>query len=106
MSQTRLEWKVGLFVFFGLALLVVLLLLFSKGFSLRPTYTVGLKAESAGILKTKAGVLMAGVPVGSVSEIRLAPEGKTVTIFLRIRSDCVVHRDARFVIEQSGFLGD
>jgi phospholipid/cholesterol/gamma-HCH transport system substrate-binding protein len=106
MNQTRFEWRVGLFVCIGLALLVVLLLMFSKGVSLRPTYTVRLKAESAGTLKKKAGVLMAGVPVGSVSEIHLEPDGRTVTIFLRIRSDSVIHSDARFVIEQSGFLGD
>jgi hypothetical protein len=38
MSKSRLEWKVGLFVFIGLALLGALLLQFSKGtFSGIPT---------------------------------------------------------------------
>ncbi len=39
MNQSRLEWKVGLFVFIGLVLLAALLLAFSKGTTFfRPTY--------------------------------------------------------------------
>lgn len=106
MSKARYEWKVGLFVFFGLGLIVALLILFSKGLSFTPTYTLRLTAGSAGNLKTKAGVQMAGVPVGSISEIKLAPDGKQVAILLQIESKYEIHGDARFVIEQSGFLGD
>lgn len=106
MSQKRLELKVGLFVVIGLAVLVGLLLLFSKGFSLQPGYTLHLKARSAGTLKTRVGVMMSGVPVGTITEIRLAPDGRNVTIFLKIERQYQIHRDARFVIEQSGFLGD
>lgn len=106
MNQTRLEWKVGLFVFGGLALLVVLLLLFSKGFTLEPTYTLRLKVISAGTLKTKSTVQMAGVPVGTISKVELAPDGKSVIISLKLQKKFEVHRDARFVIETSGFLGD
>ncbi len=106
MSEKRLELKVGLFVVIGLAVLVGLLLLFSKGLSLRPGYTLHLKAHSAGTLKNRVGVMMSGVPVGSITEIQLAPDGRDVTIFLRIERKYEIHRDARFVIEQSGFLGD
>jgi len=107
MSKSRLEWKVGLFVFIGLALLVVLLLQFSKGLSFfRPTYDILLNASSVGGLKTRAQVLMSGVQVGTVSDMRLAPDGKSVTITLRLYKQPQIHKDARFVIEQSGFLGD
>ena len=44
--------------------------------------------------------------VGTVSGMQLAPDGKSVTIILRIYQDYQIHKDARFVIEQSGFLGD
>lgn len=107
MSKSRLEWKVGLFVFIGLALLAALLIEFSKGVTFfRPTYEIYLRSANVGGLKTRASVLMSGVQVGTVSDIKLAPTGTNVTIFLRIYSEYEIHRDARFVIEQSGFLGD
>ena len=91
----------------GLALLAVLLIQFSKGTSIfRGTYELRLHAANVGGLKPRAGVLLAGVQVGSVSDIQLADDGKSVTIFLRIYKNCKIYHDARFVIEQSGFLGD
>jgi phospholipid/cholesterol/gamma-HCH transport system substrate-binding protein len=107
MSKSRLEIKVGLFVFIGMALVAGLLLQFTKGTSLfRPTYTLYLTTKSAGGLKKQASVLMAGVQIGSVSDIRLAPDGKTVSIALKIYKEYVVRKDALFLIKQSGFLGD
>ena len=107
MPKSRLEWKVGLFVFIGLVLLAVLLLQFSKGLGFfRPTYRILLHSQNVGGLKTGAMVLMSGVQVGTVSGTSLAEDGKSVTITLRIHRQYPVHRDAKFVIEQSGFLGD
>jgi ABC-type transporter Mla subunit MlaD len=107
MEQKRLEIKVGLFVFIGLVLLAGLLIQFSKGTSLfHGTYTVRMHASNVGGLKPRAAVLLAGVQVGSVSEIKLAEDGKSVTIFLKIQGENKIYHDARFVIEQSGFLGD
>ena len=108
MDKSRLEWKVGLFVFVGLVLLAVLLLQFSKGLTFfhphlrHPAHT----PSSVGGLKTRAQVLMSGVQVGTISRIQLAPDGKSVTLTLRIYQQYQIYKDARFVIEQSGFLGD
>jgi phospholipid/cholesterol/gamma-HCH transport system substrate-binding protein len=105
--SSRLEWKVGLFVAVGLALLAALILQFSKGLSLfKPTYEIFLRSESASGLKQNSNVMMAGVPVGSVKEIALSPYGSNVVLTLRIRKTFPIHKDARFSIEQSGFLGD
>jgi len=107
MEQKRLETKVGLFVFIGLVLLALLVIQFSKGTSLfRGTYELRLHASNVGGLKQRANVLLAGVPVGSVSNIKLAEDGKSVTILLKIYKENKIYHDARFVIEQSGFLGD
>ena len=107
MEQSRLKTKVGLFVVLGLALLAALLILFSKGASpFSRTYELRLHASNVGGLKERAGVLLAGVQVGGVSSIQLAGDGKSVTILLNIYQGCKIYRDARFVIEQSGFLGD
>lgn len=107
MENKRLEVKVGLFVFIGLTLLGVLLVQFSKGTSVfHGTYNVRLVASNIGGLKLRASVLLAGVTVGSVSDIQLAPDGKSVTIILKIYKTVKIYSDARFVIEQAGFLGD
>jgi phospholipid/cholesterol/gamma-HCH transport system substrate-binding protein len=107
MEKSHQEIKVGLFVFVGLLLLAVLLLQFSKSTSIfRGTYELRLHASNVGGLKERASVLLAGVQVGTVSGIELAPDGKSVTILLRVYKDYKIYHDARFVIQQSGFLGD
>lgn len=107
MSQSRIEWKVGGFVAIGLVLLALLVLNFSKGLSLlKPSYGVRLKTTSVGGIKEKAAVLLAGVTVGSVSHVELAPDSKSVIIFLRIYSKHDIPGDALFNIEAQGFLGD
>jgi phospholipid/cholesterol/gamma-HCH transport system substrate-binding protein len=107
MEKSHFETKVGLFVLVGIALLAVLLIQFSKGTSLfRGTYELRLHADNVGGLKPRSAVLLAGVQVGSVSDIKLAENGKSVTIFLRIYQNYKIYHDERFVIEQSGFLGD
>jgi phospholipid/cholesterol/gamma-HCH transport system substrate-binding protein len=106
-KSSRLEIKVGLFVLVGLVLLAVLLLQFSKGTSaFRGTYILKLDAVNVGGLKPRASVLLAGVQVGVVQDIQLAPDDKSVVILLQIYKDYPIYSDARFVIEQAGFLGD
>jgi phospholipid/cholesterol/gamma-HCH transport system substrate-binding protein len=107
MSKSRLEWKVGLFMFISLVVLAALLLQFGKGTNFfRPTKIILLRAPNVGGLKIRAQVLMAGVQVGSVSDIKLGPQGTNVTISLKIYSKYEVHKDARFALETAGFLGD
>lgn len=107
MSKSRLEWKVGLFVFIGLTVLAVLLLQFGKGTNFfRPTKLILLRAANVGGLKVRASVFMAGVQIGTVSDIKLGPQGTNVTIWLKIYDQYEIHKDARFALEQAGFLGD
>jgi phospholipid/cholesterol/gamma-HCH transport system substrate-binding protein len=105
--KTRLELKVGFFVLIGLSLLAVLLIGFSKGTILfHSTYTILLHLDDVVGLQKNAEVFMSGVKVGNVSAVRLSPGGKSVTISLKIYSEFVIHKDATFRLEQSGFLGD
>lgn len=107
MTESRSAGKVGLFVAVALVLLALLLLSFSKGFSLfAPTYDLRLRATSVGGLRDRSAVLMLGVRVGAVEESDVAPDGKGVIIQLKIHQRYSIHADARFVIEQIGFLGD
>ncbi len=107
MSQARHELKVGIFVVTGLVLIALLMLQFSKGTtSFRKSYELRLKSSNIGGLRVRSAVLASGVTVGNVSDIKLSEDAKTVTVVLRIFSNFKIHGDARFVIEQSGFLGD
>jgi phospholipid/cholesterol/gamma-HCH transport system substrate-binding protein len=88
MDKSRLQMKVGLFVFIGLTLLGVLLIQFSKSTSVfRGTYVLHLHADNVGGIKPRAQVLLAGVQVGTVTDIRLAPDSKSVTMDLMIYKD-------------------
>ena len=107
MSQSRLEWKVGLFVLVSLILMAAVITKFSKGSSLfDPTYEITVKTKSVGGLIQGATVLMAGVLVGHVAEIDLGPGGTNATVRLKILKQYQIHRDAEFSIKQAGFLGD
>jgi len=105
--KSRFELKVGVFMLVGLVLLAALLIAFSKGDTLfRRTYDIYLHSGNVSGLRKSASVLMAGVQIGTVWKIELTPDGKGVKITLRIFNQYPIHNDARFVIEQSGFLGD
>jgi phospholipid/cholesterol/gamma-HCH transport system substrate-binding protein len=106
MKESRLQWKVGLFVLICLLLTAGLVILFNKSISLRSTYSLRMKTTNVGLLMSKAAVVMSGVRVGTVDDVRLDPEGRTVTVILKIFRRYAIHADARFAIDQIGFLGD
>lgn len=106
MKKSRFAGRVGLFVVVALIVLVVLVFVFMKGGGFKPTYELRLQAETVSNLKRGSLVLMAGVPIGSVTDIDLESGGKGVVIHVRIQQRYKIHADAEFRIEQLGFLGD
>lgn len=99
--------KVGLFVFFALVLIGLLLVNFSKGSAfLSSNKRLIIRSSNVGGLKKGASVMISGVQIGTVNGLDLAPDGRSVLIDCRIQSRYTVHADARIEIEQSGFLGD
>ncbi len=106
MNEKRLEVKVGAFAIITLVVLAAILLVFSKGEGwFASTYTLRLRADNVGGLKARSSVLISGVPVGTVTSTELSPDGKGVTILLRIQKRYGIHRDALFNVEQIGLLG-
>ena len=71
-----------------------------------PTYELRLKAANVGGLKARSAVFVSGVTVGNVMTMELDKDGKTVLLRLKILKRYPVHKDATFVIEQIGVLGD
>jgi phospholipid/cholesterol/gamma-HCH transport system substrate-binding protein len=99
--------QVGLFVLVGLVLIAGLLIHFSKGASFwRSGRTILVSAGNVGGLAVGAPVNMSGVRIGSVQDISLSSDGRRVSIRCRIERPVTIYGDARFEIEQSGFLGD
>jgi len=106
MNNKTMVLRVGVFVLIGLVLAAMMVMRFSKGTGLSTTYELYLEARNAGGIIPGAGVLMAGVPIGSVKEIRLAQDGSKVTMVASIYSRFKVSKHAVFGIETVGFLGD
>jgi phospholipid/cholesterol/gamma-HCH transport system substrate-binding protein len=107
MSKSRLEWKVGLFVLLSIGFAAALIMKFSKSTSVfTQTYEIHLVTSNVGGVLPGATVLMAGVQVGMVRGIDLNEGGKIVTMHVQIQARYHIHQDARFTIEQAGFLGD
>ena len=80
-KSSRLEIKVGLFVFIGLTLLAVLIIQFSKGTSLfRGTYALKLHATNVGGLKERASVLLAGGDLSASDSATLVGTTGTDTV--------------------------
>jgi ABC-type transporter Mla subunit MlaD len=107
MNDSGFEFKVGVFVFVGVALVALLILNFSKGITLlNPTYKLRVTLPNAAGLKPAADVMMSGVPIGKVTAMELAKDAKTVDITLSILSKYKIRKDAQFRIDALGFLGD
>jgi phospholipid/cholesterol/gamma-HCH transport system substrate-binding protein len=106
MSKNTTALKVGIFVLIALVVAAVMVMRFSKGTGLASTYTLNLEARNAGGIIKGAAVLMAGVPIGSITEIYLARDGAKVTMVASIYEQFKISTNAVFGIGTVGFLGD
>ena len=50
MKESRLQWKVGLFVLIGLLLTAALVILLNKGITFTPTYSLRMKTTNVVVL--------------------------------------------------------
>lgn len=107
MNDSRFEWKVGLFVFGGVALLALLILNFSRGVTMfNPTYKLHVIVPNAAGLKPTADVMMAGYVIGKVINMDLARDEKSVDVTVSILSKYPIRKDSKFRVDALGFLGD
>ena len=105
--KAKQEWKVGLFLAISLVVAASLVINFSKGTNpFTETTLLHLKTKNIDGLKRNSVVLMAGVPVGSISGIHLNTDTGIVTLDAKIKAEYQIRADAKFFIETAGFLGD
>ena len=105
--KAKTEWKVGLFIAISLVIAVALILNFAKGISpLTKTYSLNLITKNVDGIVKNAVVMMAGVPIGKVTQINLNTDRSEVTMKIQIEEEYKIRKGSKFQIETAGFLGD
>lgn len=105
-SRITINFFIGLFVVAGFILLGIGLIWFgaSKFFQENVYYVTYFEGSVEGISKGTP-VKYLGVPVGSVYEIRVAPDGRTIEIIMVIEKSITISDSLRVKIELSGLTG-
>ena len=106
--ERGLEFKVGVFVFVGLAMLGALVVQFGRlGEGFKTYYPLTVRfADASGLLKG-TDVLLAGARIGKVAGgPRLVREGGGVVVPLKIYDYIKIPEGTKFTVGSSGLLGD
>jgi len=109
-GKSKLELKVGIFVFIGLIILTVFVLLIGDFKTMASNYRIDFLFHFVNGIKVGAPVRFAGVDVGEVRHIRiisLPPEKETrVLMTARIRKEARIPADSTVWINTLGLLGE
>src|SRR5213595_2662934 len=106
--ERGLEFKVGIFVFVGLAMLGALLVQFGRlGEGFKTYYNITVRFNDAGGLLKGTDVLLAGARIGKVAGgPKLVREGDGVAVPLKIYDYIKIPEGTKFTVGSSGLLGD
>jgi phospholipid/cholesterol/gamma-HCH transport system substrate-binding protein len=106
--ERGLEFKVGAFVFVGLAMLGALVVQFGRlGEGFKTYYPLTIRFDDASGLLKGSDVLLAGAKIGKVSGgPRMVREGQGVDVPLKIYDYIKVPEGSKFTVGSSGLLGD
>jgi ABC-type transporter Mla subunit MlaD len=106
--ERGLEFKVGIFVFVGLAMLGVLVVQFGRlGEGFKTYYNLTVTFNDAGGLLKGTDVLLAGARIGKVAGgPKLLKEGGNVAVPLKIYDYIKIPEGTKFSVGSSGLLGD
>lgn len=107
MKQSKLELLVGAFVVLGLAAVTYLTIKLGAGSMLSgDTYAIEARFTNAGGLNSGSSVVVAGVSVGRVEEIRVDPADFSAIATLRVISGLKLPTDTMASIKTTGLIGD
>jgi len=106
--ERGLEFKVGIFVFAGLAMLGALVVQFGRlGEGMKTYYALTVRFNDASGLLKGSDVLLAGARIGKVAGgPRLVREGNGVAVPLKIYDYVKIPEASKFTVGSSGLLGD
>ena len=107
MKQSKLELFVGVFVLLGIAAVVYLTIKLGAGSLVGgDTYVIEARFTNAGGLNAGSSVLVAGVPVGRVEDIRVDENDYSAIAKLRLVSGLRLPTDSMASIKTTGLIGD
>src|ERR1700724_3035594 len=106
--ERGLEFKVGIFVFAGLAMLGALVVQFGRlGEGFKTYYPLTIRFSDASGLLKGSDVLLAGARIGKVADgPRMVREGNGVGVPLKIYDYIKIPDGSKFTVGSSGLLGD
>ena len=106
--ERGLEFKVGIFVFAGLAAVAALVVQFGRlGEGLKTYYALTVQFNDASGLLKGSDVLLGGARIGKVAGgPRLVREGNGVLVPLKIYDYIKIPETSKFTVGSSGLLGD
>jgi ABC-type transporter Mla subunit MlaD len=106
--ERRLELKVGIFVFAGLAMIGALVVQFGRlGEGFKTYYALTIRFTDASGLLKGSDVLLAGAKIGKVAGgPRMTREGNGVDVPLKIYDYIRIPEESKFSVGSSGLLGD
>ena len=106
--ERGLDFKVGVFVFAGLAMLAALVVQFGRlGEGFKTYYALNVRFNDASGLLKGSDVLLGGARIGKVAGgPRLVREGNGVIVPLKIYDYIKIPETSKFTVGSSGLLGD
>ena len=105
--ERGLEFKVGIFVFVGLAMLGALVVQFGRlGEGFKTYYALTVRFNDASGLLKGSDVLLAGARIGKVADGPRLVEGGGIAVPLKIYDYIKIPEGAKFTVGSSGLLGD
>ena len=107
MNQKRTEFAVGLFILVGiLAILYLAIQIGSSRILGSDSMVVEARFSNIGGLNEGSNIMIAGVKVGVVGNIRLDPESLVAMVELKLNNDLIIYDDAIASIKTNGLIGD
>ena len=107
MKHSKLELMTGLFVLLGLAAVAYLTIKLGTGSLIRGnTYAVESRFANAGGIHPGCSVLLSGVTVGRVEDVRMDPSDYSAIVTLRLTSLLKLPSDSMASVKTSGLIGD
>jgi len=107
MKHSKLELMTGLFVLLGLAAVAYLTIKLGTGSLIGGnTYAVESRFANAGGIHPGCSVLLSGVTVGRVEDVRMDPSDYSAIVTLRLTSLLKLPSDSMASVKTSGLIGD
>ena len=104
MASTKIEFRVGLIILLGIAILAGSLY-WLQSYKLRSdTQKIKVRFQDVGTLSVGDRVTVSGVRKGKVDRLQLTDKGVLVTLL--VGGDVQLHSDAKFVIRNLGLMGE